>query len=297
MSWDDLSKNQLSWPSVEQVHQYRKQVYAVVSALISSLTEQQLSSLDQKSPLWALVMSFEHERIHLETSSYLMTEMPEQFLRLPASFPPYHPSAVASAGSVKETTQAPVEGEDYPVNDMIAVPHSSVTIGKPRDFPSFGWDNEYGQRDYSVPAFKASKFLVTNGEFHEFMKDGGYNSSNFWSEAGWRWKSYRNAKNPNLWVRTGPQGHHEYDLRLIFDVVPMQWDWPVTVNFHEVNALPAQPLFHRIVYYSAIPYKIPHHTKPYHTNAMPCHATPRPRTYRLRPSRTGVRTGRGVVCA
>jgi formylglycine-generating enzyme required for sulfatase activity len=37
-------------------------------------------------------------------------------------------------------------------------------------------------------------------------------------------------------VRTGPQGHHEYDLRLIFDVAPMQWDWPVTVNFHEAKA-------------------------------------------------------------
>lgn len=41
---------------------------------------------------------------------------------------------------------------------------------------------------------------------------------------------------PNMWVRKGPQGHHQYDLRLIFDVVPMAWDWPVAVNFHEAAA-------------------------------------------------------------
>jgi hypothetical protein len=46
----------------------------------------------------------------------------------------------------------------------------------------------------------------------------------------------RNIKIPNLWVRKGPQGHHQYDLRLIFDVVPMPWDWPVVVNFHEAAA-------------------------------------------------------------
>jgi len=46
----------------------------------------------------------------------------------------------------------------------------------------------------------------------------------------------RNVKMPNLWVRSGPQGSHDYDLRCIFDVVPMPWDWPVVVNFHEAAA-------------------------------------------------------------
>lgn len=41
---------------------------------------------------------------------------------------------------------------------------------------------------------------------------------------------------PNMWVRKGPQGHHDYDLRCLFDVVPMPWDWPVAVNFHEAAA-------------------------------------------------------------
>ena len=30
-------------------------------------------------------------------------------------------------------------------NEMITVPEGTVRFGKPVDFPSYGWDNEYGQ--------------------------------------------------------------------------------------------------------------------------------------------------------
>jgi len=30
-------------------------------------------------------------------------------------------------------------------NDFVQVPKGKVIIGKPREFPSYGWDNEYGQ--------------------------------------------------------------------------------------------------------------------------------------------------------
>ena len=49
-------------------------------------------------------------------------------------------------------------------------------------------------------------------------------------------RSYKNAKWPYFWRNIGPQGLHQFELRLLFDVVPMQWDWPVVVNFHEADA-------------------------------------------------------------
>ena len=49
-------------------------------------------------------------------------------------------------------------------------------------------------------------------------------------------RSFRNAKWPTFWLSTGPQGLHRYDLRLLFDAVPMQWDWPVAANLHEGQA-------------------------------------------------------------
>ena len=34
MSWDDLSKNEMQWPSLREAHAYRKQVYALVKNVI-----------------------------------------------------------------------------------------------------------------------------------------------------------------------------------------------------------------------------------------------------------------------
>lgn len=65
---------------------------------------------------------------------------------------------------------------------------------------SFGWDNEYGSREYEVPSFEASKHMVSNGEYIEFVKDAGYARQELWSESGWRWKMFRNVKRPPFWV-------------------------------------------------------------------------------------------------
>ena len=232
MSWDDLSKNKMPWPSVAEVHGYRKQVYTTVSQVIASLTDEQCAAAGPDSPVWALAMSFEHERIHLETSSVLISELPQNLVKFPDHFPKYH----ASIPSSQDATQNPVASVHYPVNEMVSVASKTVAIGKPNNYPSFGWDNEYGYREYEVPAFSASKFKVSNGEFLEFVRDGGYAKRELWSDAGWEWRAYRNAKWPSFWVRSGPQGLHQFDLRAVFDTVPMPWSWPVSVNYHEADA-------------------------------------------------------------
>ena len=51
-----------------------------------------------------------------------------------------------------------------------------------------------------VAAFRASAYKVTNGEFHAFVKAGGYNDRALWSDDGWRWRTFRNVKWPTFWV-------------------------------------------------------------------------------------------------
>lgn len=36
----------------------------------------------------------------------------------------------------------------------------------------------------SVPKFEASKYLITNGEFLEFVDAGGYEKREFWTAEG-----------------------------------------------------------------------------------------------------------------
>ena len=35
-----------------------------------------------------------------------------------------------------------------------------------------------------VPSFKASKYLITNREYLEFVNDGGYENSKYWTQEG-----------------------------------------------------------------------------------------------------------------
>lgn len=238
MLWDDMHKNDMLWPTVAEVHEYRKGVYEAVKHAIAthpSLEDHggtKPVTVDQDHPMWALFMGFEHERIHLETSSVLFREMPIHLVQTPKNWSPLHPSAYRSNPS-----SSPVEGEHYPLNRMVAVgDDNSVDLGKPPSFPSFGWDNEYGERTMKVPPFQASEHMVTNGEFWNFVAEGGYRDEKYWCDDGWAWRTHRNMKWPFFWVPDGPQGSHQFVLRSIFKEIPMQWDWPVDVNYYESRA-------------------------------------------------------------
>ncbi len=235
MLWDDMHKNDMLWPTVREVHEYRKQVYEIVKNVILNHPSLDDSHgpvrVDQSHPMWALFMGYEHERIHLETSSVLLREAPRHLVQAPENWPPIHPSAYT------ETPYSnPIEGVDYPSNKMIPVVKDKIDLGKPADFPSYGWDNEYGERTMEVPAFYASENMITNGEYYQFVKDGGYATQEHWCDDGWAWRSHRNLKWPYFWQQAGPAGSHEYLLRTIFEIVPMQWDWPVDCTYYEAKA-------------------------------------------------------------
>lgn len=233
MSWDDMSKNTMEWPELTALHEYRKQVYRIITKIISEhegLNDGHVP-INSSNPLWTLFMGFEHERIHLETSSVLIRELPIECVRRPEAWPSLHLSP-----NVSESSFPPVEGKDFPVNKMISIDAGSAEIGKPVDAPYFGWDNEYGHRVAEVSAFRASQNLISNGEFYKFVASGSYLEQRFWSTQGWKWRSFRNTKFPAFWKLEGPAGIHHYKLRTCFELVPMQWSWPAVVNFYEAEA-------------------------------------------------------------
>ncbi len=232
MSWDDMSKNVIEWPCVDEALKYRRQVYSTVVSVIESHPElsDNHAPILQDHPLWALFMGFEHERIHLETSSVLIRELPVHLVSRPSQWP-----ALAAMNS-NEGSFPPVMNEDYPSNSLAQVEAANVTYGKQNDWPTYGWDNEYGSRSARVGDFSASQYLISNGEFWQFVSDGGYHDPDYWTETGWRWRSFRNIKWPSFWVPDGPAGTNQYRLRTCFENIQMQWDWPAVVNFHEARA-------------------------------------------------------------
>ncbi|MFZ8955666.1 MAG: 5-histidylcysteine sulfoxide synthase [Pseudohongiellaceae bacterium] len=229
MNWDDLHEGEQDvWPALDQVRQYRDAVYELVREVIR--THPSLDKpITMASPAWSLAMGFEHERIHLETSSVLIRELPLEYVKEPDVWPDWLTAPAAQ-------NYEPVEGADYPTNELLKVAPTRVSLGKPHSWPTFGWDNEYGQDQREVNSFQASKFLISNGEYFRFVKAGGYEQRRYWSESGWVWRQFRNVKWPTFWVQDGPAGSHRYKLRTTFSEIPMQWSWPAVVNYYEAKA-------------------------------------------------------------
>ncbi len=214
MSWDDLNDSAQNWPSVEETRAYRAQVRAAIDTLIQS-TPLHLP-IDWESPFWPILMGIEHERIHLETSSVLIRQTALSLITPQPNHWPVH-TAVGAA----------------PKNQLIELPAGSVNLGK-KD-AHYGWDNEYGQHKADIPAFAASQYLVSNGEFLEFVTAGGYQTDAYWREEGLAWRQFKQPQHPIFWVAdpTQPTG---FRYRTLATEIALPLNWPVDVNQLEAEA-------------------------------------------------------------
>ena len=212
MSWDDLDTTHYDWPSVDEVYAYRKTIRGVVDRLITETPL--ILPVGWDSPWWTIMMGIEHERIHLETSSVLIRQ---HELR--------HVSSHSAWEPCRKTGPAPR-------NKLIDVPEGTVDLGKKKTDPTYGWDNEYGTHVAHVAPFQAGKYLVSNQEFLGFVEAHGYATERFWEAEGLAWRGHGRAEYPTFWIKDGTA----WRLRLMTEEIPMPWDWPVEVNYHEAKA-------------------------------------------------------------
>jgi 5-histidylcysteine sulfoxide synthase/putative 4-mercaptohistidine N1-methyltranferase len=212
MSWDDLNEAHYTWPTLSETQDYRDTLYTLVSELIDTLPLELPITWD--SPWWVILMGIEHENIHLETSSVLIRQLPFELVQ------------------EDESWQECETFDDAPQNKLLDIEAGSVVLGKNRDAILFGWDNEYGTHQADIPKFKASKYLVSNGEYLEFVDEEGYANSAYWCEEGKEWKEFVQAVHPLFWEKEEGQ----YLLRTVSRKIPLPLNWPVEVNCLEAEA-------------------------------------------------------------
>jgi 5-histidylcysteine sulfoxide synthase/putative 4-mercaptohistidine N1-methyltranferase len=212
MSWDDLDENNYEWPTVSEVQDYRNKVRKMVNGLIDDLPLD--IPVKWQDPFWVILMGIEHERIHLETSSVLIRQLPLEYLKPHEDW------------SVFPDDNEVVENKLLPIED------GTVKQGKSEPSETYGWDNEYGLKITDVAAFKASKYLVSNKEFLEFVEDGGYEVEEWWTKEGWNWLDFKQAKHPTFWVKAD----EGFKYRAMTELIDMPWSWPVDVNYLEAKA-------------------------------------------------------------
>ena len=215
MSWDDLDDARYDWPTVAEVRAYRAKARAVIDGVIRHTPF--ALPIGWHDPFWAVLMGIEHERIHLETSSVLMRQHALHYLKAHPAWSPCRDSGPA------------------PANTLVEIPAGRVALGRDLNEPIYGWDNEYGRHQAEVSAFQAGRYLVSNGEFREFVEAGGYADDRYWDEEGAAWKRFAQAGHPTFWIpdATAPEG---WKLRLLAEEVTMPWDWPVETNCLEARA-------------------------------------------------------------
>jgi len=212
MSWDDLNEKHYEWPTLEETQSYRDKVYDVVTHLIETLPLE--LPITEDSPWWVIMMGIEHENIHLETSSVLIRQLPFEFVM------------------ENEAWQECESYGDAPKNELLHISDGTVVLGKNRDAKLFGWDNEYGDHSAHIPAFSAAKYLTSNAEFLEFMKEGGYANDAFWCTEGKAWRDYSNVSSPLFWIKK----EEGYLLRTVSRKIALPLNWPVEVNHLEAAA-------------------------------------------------------------
>jgi ergothioneine biosynthesis protein EgtB len=171
--------------------------------------------------------------MHAETLTYMLHQLPaQQKVRWPHHL---------------ELVSPPVPRE------MVEIPSGTATLGLARRDPhSFGWDNEFEANTVTVPSFAIDRHMVTNHEFLEFIRAGGYQDRTLWNDEDWDWKTERDIQHPAFWKRDGGR----WSYLAMFDELPLPTEWPVYVSHAEASAyarwagksLPTEAQWHRAAY-------------------------------------------------
>ena len=212
MSWDDLNDKHYRWPTVKETRAYRDSVRLLVNDLIDTLPL--TLPVDWDSAFWAIIMGCEHERIHIETSSVLIRQLDIKLVQNSDNWLSFKDSS------------------NVVQNQLLDVKGGNISLGKTKLDEYYGWDNEYGLHESKIPDFKASKYLVSNAEFLDFVEDGGYRRDEYWEDEGMAWREFTKVTHPTFWVSDADG----YKLRLMTEIVDMLLNHPVEVNYHESKA-------------------------------------------------------------
>ena len=230
MSWDDLLEDNYEWSDLSdedkalyllKIKNYRQKVKHLILEMLDKNPVSQ--PIKHGSFHWVILMGMEHEKIHLETSAVIISQVPIELIKESHgfNFRTYY----------GEHDYADCKAE-APSNTLVRVPGGEVKLGK--DFHEqdlYGWDNEYGHERKILKPFTASQMLVSNAEYLEFVLAGGYEDAGrqWWSEEGWKFVKDLGVTGPRFWV-----GRTHY--RMMLDIIPMPWDFPVEVNNLEAEA-------------------------------------------------------------
>ena len=203
------NRGNLSRPTVEDVYDYRRHVDAAMEKLLDGPVNDELEMLT--------VLGLNHEQQHQELlatdSKYILGHNP--------LFPTYSEIANSVKSQVTPEQFQDIESGIYDIG---------------YDGHGFCFDNELGRHQVFLPAFKIAKGLITNGQYLEFMEDGGYDKHEYWHSEGLAWVKNNHFVAPLYWHLIDGEWH----IYTANGIQPLKPDEPVThVSYYEASAFAA----------------------------------------------------------
>ena len=149
----------LSRPTVDEIFQYRRDIDDQMTELLGrpdSIPETMASVIE---------VGLQHEQQHQEL---MLTDI-KHVLSCNPLLPTY--------------AEVPLADESPPLQKWISFDPGVCQIG--HDQNGFAFDNELPRHRVFLEPYELSNRLVTNGEFLDFIADGGYQRSELWLSMGW----------------------------------------------------------------------------------------------------------------
>lgn len=201
----------LSRPNVADIYDYRKHVDEHILLLLNNK-----EAADSEEIQNILTLGLHHEMQHQEL---LIMDVKYNFGINPL-FPAYSDQLKHSNENQTKTSLKFIAFE----GGLFDIGHNNA---------DFSYDNELPQHQYYLRPFKVANRLITNREYLEFMKDGGYEKHQFWLSDGWYWVNQTKLRSPLYWHNLDGEWH-EMTLSGLKKLV---LDQPVChVNYYEADA-------------------------------------------------------------
>jgi ergothioneine biosynthesis protein EgtB len=174
----------ISRPTVDETRKYRSSIDSHIDNLIAGADEKLFREIE---PI--LVLGIHHEQQHQEL---LVTDIKHVFAQNPL-YPVFRDRDVALASS-----QCPI-GETPMPPGFIEFDEAIVEIG--HHGSEFSYDNEGPRHRALVLPFSLASRPMTNGEYLEFINDGGYARPEFWLSLGWTTVNEQRWQAPLYWTK------------------------------------------------------------------------------------------------
>ncbi|NOS84460.1 MAG: ergothioneine biosynthesis protein EgtB [Ignavibacteria bacterium] len=168
----------ISRPTVKETIEYWNYINREVSRFFES-AEMKLNVLKD------FMLAFNHEWQHQELLVYDLQHLLQD---------QYHPKLVKNV---------PQQNGQSHKKEMIKIPGGLYELG----FDIFRWKDQFAY-DIEMPQHKVylNDYLidntpVTNGDYLQFLNDGGYANFKFWLDEGWQWVNSNKIEAPLYWER------------------------------------------------------------------------------------------------